>query len=146
MHNIIPHLWFDTEAKEAVDFYVSLLPNSHITTIKTLHDTPSGDCEVLSFELSGQKFMAISAGPYFKFNPAISLLLNFNQAKDSNALAKLDELWKKLMVDGIELMLLEEYPFGDRCGWVQDKYGLSWQLSLTNSTDDESPFISPALM
>jgi len=69
---ITPHLWFDKEAKEAAEFYTSVFKNSKITNVTTLHDTPSGDCDVVSFELSGQKFMAISAGPLFKFNPSIS--------------------------------------------------------------------------
>lgn len=72
MQKITPHLWFDKEAKEAVEFYVSLFENSKITNVTTLHNTPSGDCDVVSFELSGQSFMAISAGPLFKFNPSIS--------------------------------------------------------------------------
>ena len=72
MQNITPHLWFDKEAKEAAAFYVSLFPNSKTRNITTLHNTPSGDCDIVSFELSGQPFMAISAGPLFKFNPSVS--------------------------------------------------------------------------
>src|SRR2546425_1197365 len=67
MQKITPHLWFDKEAKEAAEFYTSLLPDSKVTNITTLHDTPSGDCDVVSFELAGQPFIAISAGPLFKF-------------------------------------------------------------------------------
>ena len=65
---IVPHLWFDREAKEAAHFYCTVFPDSSITSINTLHKTPSGDCDVVSFTLSGQPFMAISAGPLFKFN------------------------------------------------------------------------------
>src|SRR6266550_3624529 len=72
MQKITPHLWFDKEAKEAAEFYTSFLPDSKVTNITTLHDTPSGDCDVVSFELAGQPFMAISAGPIFKFNPSVS--------------------------------------------------------------------------
>lgn len=72
MQKITPHLWFDKEAKEAAELYVSALPNSRVTNITTLHNTPSGDCDIVSFELSGQPFMAISAGPLFKFNPSVS--------------------------------------------------------------------------
>src|ERR1700686_4075531 len=72
MPTITPHLWFDTEAKEAAEFYTSLLPDSKVTNIITLHDTPSGDCDLVSFVLANQPFMAISAGPLFKFNPSVS--------------------------------------------------------------------------
>ena len=65
---IVPHLWFDTEAKEAADFYCSVFPDSRITSLTMLHNTPSGDCEVVSFTLWGYAFMAISAGPLFRFN------------------------------------------------------------------------------
>ncbi len=71
MHNIAPHLWFDKEAVEAAEFYVSTFPNSRITNVTTIYDTPSGDCDVVSFELSRQPYMSISAGPLFKFNPSV---------------------------------------------------------------------------
>lgn len=72
---IVPHLWFDKEAKEAANFYCSIFPDSKVTSMTTLHDTPSGDCDVVSFTLSGQQFMAISAGPLFKFNESISFMV-----------------------------------------------------------------------
>jgi predicted 3-demethylubiquinone-9 3-methyltransferase (glyoxalase superfamily) len=71
---ITPHLWFDKEAKEAAEFYASVFPNSKITNVTTIRDTPSGDCDVVSFELSGQPFMAISAGPIFKCNSGIQFI------------------------------------------------------------------------
>ncbi|MDE3056971.1 MAG: VOC family protein [Bacteroidota bacterium] len=111
-HNITPHLWFDKEAKEAAEFYVSVFPNSKIVNITTLHNTPSGDCDVVSFELSGQPFMAISAGPMFKFNEAISLMVPCDTQEE------IDYFWKKLSAD----------PKAEVCGWCKDKYGLSWQI------------------
>jgi predicted 3-demethylubiquinone-9 3-methyltransferase (glyoxalase superfamily) len=120
MQKITPHLWFDKEAKEAAEFYASLLSDSRVTNITTLHDTPSGDCDVVSFELSGQPFMAISAGPLFKFNPSVSFHVKF-RTKD-----EIDALWKKLSKGGTVLMELGEYPFSEKYGWIQDKYGLSW--------------------
>ena len=75
---IVPHLWYDKEAREAAEFYASIFPDSAVTNVTTLHDTPSGDCDVISFELWGQKFMAISAGPLFKFNPSVSFIVNFD--------------------------------------------------------------------
>jgi len=82
MKNITPHLWFDKEAKEAAEFYTSVFPNAKVTNITTLHDTPSGDCDLVSFELAGQPFMAISAGPLVKFNPSVSFIVNFDPSRD----------------------------------------------------------------
>lgn len=146
MQKIIPHLWYDKEAKEATAFYVNLFPNSKIVSSTVLHDTPSGDCDVVNFELAGYKMMAISAGPYFKFNPSVSFMVNFDPSKDKNAQESLDKLWEKLAEGGSILMPLQEYPFSKRYGWIQDKYGLSWQLILTNPEGEERPFIIPSMM
>lgn len=148
MQKITPHLWFDKEAKEAVSFYTSIFPDSKITHTSTLHGTPSptGDCDILSFELAGQPFMAISAGPDFKFNPSISFFLNFDPSRDEKAREKLDAIWEKLSQGGMALMPLQEYPFSKHYGWMQDKYGISWQLILTDPKGDERPFIVPSLM
>ncbi|MDP1677820.1 MAG: VOC family protein [Bacteroidota bacterium] len=145
-HKIIPHLWYDKEAKEAAEFYCSVFPDSKITNVITLHDTPSGDCDVVSFQLSDQSFMAISAGPYFKFNPSISFILNFDPSRDKNARKNLDATWEKLSHGGTALMPLDKYPFSEWYGWIQDKYGLSWQLILSNPDGEERPFIVPSLM
>ncbi|MDZ7291372.1 MAG: VOC family protein [candidate division KSB1 bacterium] len=143
---IVPHLWYDKEAKEAAEFYCSIFPDSKVTNITTLHDTPSGECDVVSFELSGQPFMAISAGPLFKFNPSVSFFVNFDPSRDKNARQNLDATWEKLSNGGMALMPLDKYPFSERYGWVQDKYGLSWQLILTNPDGEERPFIVPSLL
>ena len=82
-HKIVPHLWFDKEAKEAADFYASVFPNSSIKNVTTLRDTPSGDCDVVSFNVWGQPFMSISAGPLFKFNPSVSFMVNFDPSQDA---------------------------------------------------------------
>lgn len=145
-HKITPHLWYDKEAKEAATFYCSLFSDSKIINVTTLKDTPTGDCDVVSFQLSGQPFMAISAGPLFKFNPSVSFTVNFDSARDSNALQKLDAVWKKLSGGGTVLMPLDEYPFSKRYGWIQDKYGLSWQLILSKPAGEELPFIVPSLL
>ncbi|MGH2568784.1 MAG: VOC family protein [Bacteroidota bacterium] len=112
---ITPHLWFDKEAKEAAKFYVSVFPKSKIKNITTLHDTPTGDCDVVSFELLGQPFMAISAGPLFKFNESISFMVNCNTQKE------VDYYWSRLSA----------VPEAEQCGWLKDKYGLSWQIVPT---------------
>lgn len=145
-NKIIPHLWYDTQAKEAAEFYCSLFPDSRITNVTTLHDTPSGDCDIVSFQLSGQPFMAISAGPYFTFNPSISFFLNFDPSRDKNARKNLDAIWEKLSQGGSVLMDLNKYPFSKRYGWLQDKYGLSWQLILSDPGGEERPFIVPSLL
>ena len=116
MKPITPHLWFDKEAREAAEFYCSVFPNSKITNVTTLRDTPSGDCDVVSFELSGQPFMAISAGPLFKFNESISFMVYCDTQ------AEIDNYWKKLSA----------VPEAEQCGWLKDKYGLSWQIVPTD--------------
>ena len=146
MQKITPHLWFDKEAKEAVEFYTSVFPDSKITNTTTLHDTPSGDTDILSFELAGQSFMAISAGPLFKFNPSVSFFVNFDPSRDKNARENIDILWDNLAQGGMALMPLQQYPFSQRYGWVQDKYGLSWQLILSNPEGEERPVIVPSLL
>lgn len=146
MHKIIPHLWYDKEAKEAAEFYVSLFPDSKVTNVTTIHDTPSGDCDIVSFTLWGYSFMAISAGPLFKFNPSISFMVNFDPSQDSKAESRLDEVWAKLLDGGKVLMSLDKYPFSKRYGWIQDKYGLSWQLVLTNPEGEKRPYIIPSLL
>ncbi|TCQ05261.1 putative 3-demethylubiquinone-9 3-methyltransferase (glyoxalase superfamily) [Serpentinicella alkaliphila] len=103
-------------------FYISLFDQTKILDVIVLENISSGDTEVVSFELAGQQFEAISAGPYFKFNPSISLMVHCNSAKEVNT------KWKALSEGGKELMPLGEYPFSKWYGWVQDRYGLSWQL------------------
>lgn len=139
MQKITPHLWFDKEAREAAELYTSLIPNSKITNLNTLHNTPSGDCDIASFELSGQPFMAISAGPLFKFNPSVSFHLKC-ETKD-----EVDPLWEKFSEGGKVLMPLGSYPFSERYGWVADKYGLSWQLIFAGGRDIKQK-ITPVFM
>lgn len=146
-HKITPHLWFDKEAREAAEFYVAAFGDgSKLTHSTILRDTPSGDTESVSFELAGQPFMAISAGPLFKFNPAVSFFVNFDPSRDKNAREKLDALWEKLSAGGTVLMPLDKYPFSEHFGWVADKYGLAWQLILSNPEGEERPVIVPFLM
>ena len=126
MKRIVPHLWFDKEAKQAAAFYVSLFANAKITSTEIIQDTPSGDVDIVDFELEGQPFSAISAGPDFKLNPSISLIVSCGSVKE------IDTLWAALMEGGTALMPLDAYPFSRRFGWVQDRFGLSWQLMLVD--------------
>jgi predicted 3-demethylubiquinone-9 3-methyltransferase (glyoxalase superfamily) len=153
MQKIIPHLWFDKEAKEAAQFYTSVFPESKITNTSVIRNTPSGDCDIVSFELWNHKFMSISAGPYFTINPSISFIVNFDpllfrSSPDSEKAAreKIDEVWNKLIAGGKALMPIGEYPFSKRYGWVMDKYGVSWQLMLTDAAGEPRPPIIPSLL
>jgi predicted 3-demethylubiquinone-9 3-methyltransferase (glyoxalase superfamily) len=139
MQTITPHLWFDKEAMEAAEFYTSFLPDSKVTNITRLYDTPSGDCDVVSFVLANQPFMAISAGPLFKFNPSISFHV---KCKTKN---EVDAIWEKLSSGGKILMPLAAYPFSERYGWIEDQYGLSWQVIYAGNTEIQQT-ITPVLM
>jgi len=143
---ITPHLWFDTQAREAAAFYCEVFPDSKVDSITQLHDTPSGDCDVVSFTLAGQPFMAISAGPLFKFNPSVSFIVNFHPAQGPQARERLDAMWARLIDGGQALMPLDAYPFSERYGWVQDRYGLSWQLILATPEREVRSMIEPALL
>lgn len=154
---ITPNLWFNQNAREAVDFYVSVFPDSKVTTTAYYpNSTEEGLADfqvdlagkelVIEFELGGLQFAAINAGPEFTPNPSISFMVNFDPSRDEQAQEHLDELWKKLSEGGEVLMELGEYPFSKRYGWVKDRYGLTWQLILTNPDGEPRPFIIPSLM
>jgi predicted 3-demethylubiquinone-9 3-methyltransferase (glyoxalase superfamily) len=130
-------LWFDKEAVEAAKWYVSLFECSNIMNIITIPDTPSGDAELVEFKLANLEFAAISAGPYFAFNPSISLMVSCGSEEE------VDRLYKHLCTD--ELMPLGEYPFSKRYAWVRDKYGLSWQLMLVENMEKHQR-IRPSLL
>src|SRR4051812_5492574 len=108
MQKITPHLWFDKEAKEAAAFYTGIFPESRVTSTAVIADTPSGDCDIIGFNLWGQQFMSISAGPLFKFNPSISFIVNFDPLQFGNshseALKWIDQTWEKLS-NGGEIMM-----------------------------------------
>ncbi len=146
MQRIVPHLWFDTQAKEAADFYVHVFSGSGITSTSKLHNTPSGDTDVISLKIWGHELIAINAGPLFNFNPSISFMVNFDPSRDKNAAQKLDHIWGALADGGTVLMPLDEYPFSKKYGWVQDIYGLSWQLILTDPGGEERPVIIPSML
>ncbi len=126
---IIPNLWFDRQSEEAVNFYVSVFKNSKVGNITRatkagfeIHQIPEGTPITVEFEVNGYKFIAINGGPQFKFNPSISFMVSCENKDEVNT------VWNKLLIDGSVLMELGEYPFSERYGWIQDKYGLSWQL------------------
>ncbi len=139
MQKTTPHLWFDTQAVEAAEFYVATFPDSQLTDVITLRDTPSGDTDVVSFELIGQRFQAISAGPLFTFNPSVSFLVACDTGEE------VDALWNDLSAGGTGLMPLDSYPFSPRYGWTEDRYGLSWQIMHAGDRE-VAQRITPTLM
>ncbi len=113
MQKITPFLWFDNQAEEAMNFYTSIFKDSKVLSVTP---GPDGTAMSVTFELQGQEFMALNAGPQFKFNEAVSFFVSCQTQ------AEVDELWEKLTADGGE---------EGRCGWLKDKYGLSWQIIPT---------------
>lgn len=153
MQKIIPHLWFDKQAKEAATFYTSAFPESKITHTSLIRNTPSGDCDIVNFELWNKQFMAINAGPLFQFNPSTSFIVNFDpllfaHTADNNqaAMDAIHSAWDKLVQGGKVLMPIDSYPFSKRYGWLQDKYGISWQLMLSDPAGEPRPSIVPSLL
>jgi len=130
---ITPFLWFDGKAEEAMRFYTSAFRDSRI--VSTMPG-PGGSVMSGTFELNGQEFIALNAGPMFTFTPAISFFVSCESREE------IDSLWASLAADGSVLMELDKYPFSERFGWVGDKFGVTWQLMLTDTPQS----ISPALM
>jgi predicted 3-demethylubiquinone-9 3-methyltransferase (glyoxalase superfamily) len=139
MEKITPHLWFDTQAREAGDFYASAFESSRVRNVTTLDNTPSGSVDIVDVELCGQEFTLISAGPMFKFNPSISFLVACATKEE------VDALWSKLSDGGKALMELGAYPFSERYGWTEDRYGLSWQVMFANGREIAQK-ITPVMM
>jgi predicted 3-demethylubiquinone-9 3-methyltransferase (glyoxalase superfamily) len=118
MQKIAPCLWFDDNAEEAVNFYLSVFPDSRIVNSSRYGDSgpgPKGSIMVIRLELSGQQFMALNGGPLFKFTEAISLVVNVVSQDE------LDAIWSKLLQGGQPV----------QCGWLKDRFGLSWQIVPT---------------
>jgi predicted 3-demethylubiquinone-9 3-methyltransferase (glyoxalase superfamily) len=129
MRNIAPCLLFDNQAEEAANFYVSVFKNSRVTAISHYGDgmpLPKGTVLEVSFELNGEDFLALNGGPIFTFSPAISFVVNCETQEE------IDDLWTKLSAD----------PASEQCGWLKDKYGVSWQIVpaiLPRLMDSEEP-------
>jgi predicted 3-demethylubiquinone-9 3-methyltransferase (glyoxalase superfamily) len=139
MQKITPHLWYDKEAEEATQFYKAAFKDAEITQKTTLNDTPSGTAQLVTMSILGHTFILLNGGPYFKLNPSISFLVT---CKTRN---EVDEFWRKLSVDGLALMELGEYPFSGRYVWIQDKFGVSWQIMLADVHESRQR-ITPTLM
>jgi predicted 3-demethylubiquinone-9 3-methyltransferase (glyoxalase superfamily) len=143
---IIPNLWFDRQAEEAAQLYISLMPDSKIGNVTRAgkagfetHGLPEGTVMTLEFQVGGLNFIAINGGPIFKFTPAISFMISCNTP------GEVDYIWSKLAPGGSPLMDLGSYPFSERYGWIQDCYGLSWQV-FYNGGQPLNQKITPTLM
>lgn len=136
MQKITPFLWFNGKAEEAMDFYVSIFKNSKVVSVRRYGEAgpgPKGTVMTTTFQLDGQEFFALNGGPHFSFTPAISFFVNCETQQE------VDELWEKLSEGGRK----------DRCGWLQDKYGLSWQIipsALGRMLQDKDPAKSARIM
>ena len=121
LQKITPNLWFDTQAEAAAEFYTSIFPNSKVDRIarypeagEDIHKMAPGSIMTVDFELDGQSFVALNAGPVFKFNEAISFIVHCDTQQE------VDDFWEKLGEGGD--------PNSQQCGWLKDKYGVSWQI------------------
>jgi predicted 3-demethylubiquinone-9 3-methyltransferase (glyoxalase superfamily) len=118
MQKITPFLWYDGQAEEAVNFYVSIFKNSKVVSMSRYGDAgpgPKGSVMIAAFQLDGQDFVALNGGPQYKFTPAISFVVNCETQEE------VDDLWEKLSAGGRK----------DRCAWLTDKFGVSWQIVPT---------------
>lgn len=141
MQKITPFLWFDNHIEEAVNYYTSIFKNSRKISTTYYSDgtqMPAGSILTIQFQLAGQDFIALNGNTKFEFTPAISFLVNCSSIEEVNS------LWKKLSENGKTLMELGSYQFSERYGWVQDKYGLSWQIFYTDKSFTQK--ICPVLM
>lgn len=138
MQKITPFLWFDNNAEEAANFYIGIFKNSKILNITTRYGEagpgPRGSVMTISFQLEGQEFIALNGGPHFKFTEAISLMVNCQSQEE------VDVLWDKLTAGGGQPV---------DCGWLKDKFGLSWQITptvLLEMVGDKDPAKSKRVM
>lgn len=151
MQKITPNLWFNGNAKEAADFYLSVwsgakaattlyYPKSKEEGLADFQLNLAGKVLTIDLEIMGFRFVAINAGPEFIPNPSISFFITLDSKEE------IDAVWNKLKDGGKELMALAKYPFSEYYGWVQDKYNISWQLILNNPEGDRRPKVMPSLL
>lgn len=150
---IVPCLWFDHTAREAVNFYLSAFPDAAELSVNRypVHDLPdfqadlAGDVLEIRFRLGDLEFSAINAGPEFRPNPSISFMVNVDSSQQG-AVERIDTLWARLAEGGEARMELGQYPFSPHYGWLEDRFGVNWQLILTSPEIDPGPVITPSLM
>lgn len=130
LHPIYPCLWFDGTSQAAAEFYCSLFKNSNIISNNPI---------VSIFELDGNRIMGLNGGPKYTINPSISFFVTCSTIEETNA------LWGKLVEGGKAMMQIDKYPWSERYGWLQDKFGMTWQISVVNSSEDK-PQIRPSML
>lgn len=149
MQKIIPNLWFDNQAEEAAGFYASVFANASVGTTETrYHDAtsaqisgqPEGSVMTVAFEIEGMKFVGLNGGPHFRPNPSVSFVISRPTKEE------IDALWQGLSEGGTELMPLDRYPFSECYGWIEDRYGVSWQVILVRKRGDWRPSLMPSLL
>ena len=145
MQRITPFLWFDNQAEEAVEFYASVFNESkreksthYNEAISNASGQPKGSVMTVPFQIYGQNFIALNGGPIFKFNPSVSFFVNCKTADE------VQTLWDKLSAGGKALMPLDKYHFSEKYGWIEDKYGVSWQIIL--AVGDVKQTIIPSML
>ncbi len=139
MQKITPFLWFEKNSKEVEEFYLSIFEGKKIGNTVTFHNTPSGQTDTVELELLGFRIGFITAGPFFKFTPAISFMVMCTTEEE------VQKYWDKLSPGGKVLMEMGSYPFSKKYGWLNDKYGLSWQIMHAGDTTVTQKII-PSLM
>lgn len=139
IHKIMTHLWFDKEAGAAGEFYLKVFKNSRLLSRRTIPGTPSGDVDSLTLEVENLNLMLLSAGPYFKINPSISFMISCKSKEE------VKYYWDSFIDGGEVMMPLDKYDFSEYYGWIQDKFGVSWQIMDVGNQEIESN-IRPAIM
>jgi len=138
MQKIVPFLWFDGKAEEAMNFYTSIFKNSktgRITRYGEAGPGPKGTVMSAIFQLEGQEFYALNGGPEFTFTPAVSFFVNCDTQEE------IDGLWENLSEGGTVLMPLNKYPFSEKFGWAIDRFGVSWQINLAGAIQKIDPYL-----
>ncbi|WP_347346537.1 VOC family protein [Microbacterium sp.] len=154
MQKITPNLWFAGDAAEGAELYASTFPNARVVSTSYYPDEGLPDFQrefagkplTVSVEIDGFRIQLINAGASYRPNPSLSFMVNFDPSSDPDARERIDDVWAKLADGGRVLMPLGEYPFSVRYGWVEDRFGVNWQLILTDPTGEPRPFVMPAFL
>lgn len=154
MQKITPNLWFAGDAAEGAELYASTFPNARVVSTSYYPDEGLPDFQrefagkplTVSVEIDGFRIQLINAGASYRPNPSLSFMMNFDPSSDPDARERIDDVWAKLADGGRVLMPLGEYPFSVRYGWVEDRFGVNWQLILTDPTGEPRPFVMPAFL
>jgi predicted 3-demethylubiquinone-9 3-methyltransferase (glyoxalase superfamily) len=151
---IVPCIWSNANAEDVASYYLSVFPEaeelgrSHYPTsgLADFQESMAGQVLTIDIAVGGFRLTLLNAGSEFRPNPMLSFIVNFDPSRLPDAQTQLDAVWDRLSADGQVLMALDEYPFSKHYGWVQDRFGVSWQLMLTDPEGEPRPFVIPSLM